>query len=1489
MKRPALCLAFLIFNLSFLISSLANAQSPVITTFSPASGAIGSSVTITGTGFSATANQDIVFFGATQAAVTAAGATSLTVTVPVGATYQYISVTNLAVNLTAYSAQPFIVTLAGNIAFANKQDFTTGTNPFSLGIGDIDGDGKPDLAVANNGSNTVSVIRSTSTSGTVSFAAKVDLTTGTQPYSVSIGDIDGDGKPDLAVANFSSNTVSVLRNTSTSGTVSFASKVDLTTGTQPYSVSIGDIDGDGKPDLAVANESSNSVSVIRNTSTSGIISFASKVDLTTGTGPVSVSIGDIDGDGKPDLAVANYNSNNVSIIRNTSVSGTVSFASKVDLTTGAGPYSVSIGDIDGDGKSDWAVANLGSNTVSVFRSTSTPGNLSFAASADFVTGTSPYSVSIGDIDGDGKPDLAVANLGSNTVSVFHSTSASGTVNFASKVDFTTGLQPYSVSIGDIDGDGKPDLAVAYNGGNTISVLQQSTAITITSFSPASGVIGSSVTITGTGFSTTANQDIVFFGATQATVTAASTTSLTVTVPTGATYQYISVTNLAINLTAYSDQPFIITLAGNIAFADKQDFTIGGQPYLVSIEDIDGDGKSDLAVANGSSNTVSVIRNTSTSGIISFAAKVDLATGTAPESASIGDIDGDGKPDLVVPNNGSNTVSVIRNTSTSGIISFAAKVDLATGANPTHPVSIDDIDGDGKPDLAVANWSSNTVSVIRNTSTSGNLSFAAKVDLTTGTNPVFVSIGDIDGDGKPDLAVVNYNSSTVSVLRNTSASGIVSFAAKVDFTTGTNPYSVSIGDIDGDGKADLVVANNGSNTISVIRNTSTSGTVSFAAKVDFTTGAAPLSVSIGDIDGDGKPDLAAANSGSNTVSVIRNTSTSGTVSFASKVDFITGASPYSVSIGDIDGDGKPDLAVTDQGNNTVSVIRQEDLPQGSLTANGPLCSSGTGQLTWTATSGTGLFTVVYNDGTADQTAANVSSGVPFNVFTNPVTNTTTYTLVSVTYPNNATRTSGFTGPSATITVNTPPNFTCPVDQTANTSAGSCTAAVSYSATSVTGSPAPTFTYSFGGATTGSGSGTGSGSAFNQGVTEVILTASNTCGTPPTCSFSVTVTDNVNPTITAPANVNAATNAGCTATAVSLGTPVAADNCSVASVTNDAPSIFALGTTTVTWTVTDGNANKATATQTVTISDNINPTITAPSNVNATTNAGCTATAVSLGTPITADNCSVASVTNDAPSAFALGSTIVTWTVTDGSGNTATAAQTVMVTDNSNPTITAPVNVIVCNGSAIVLGTPATADNCSVASVANDAPGTYPLGNTTVTWTVTDGSGNTATATQTVTVNLLPDVTTNLSGAIVTANQTGASYQWLDCNNSNSPIAGAIGQSYTATANGDYAVVVTLSSCLDTSACVNVSVTGINETKNNDQLRVFPNPSNGVFAIRSTSAGVYSIMNELGQSVRSFKLDPADQYTVTIENLGNGIYFIVGFNNNRMAGKKIVVAK
>jgi gliding motility-associated-like protein len=947
---------------SILRNKISEPIPPAITSITPAYGPIGTAVTITGTNFSTTPVNNIVWFGAVQATVTEATTTQLTVTVPAGTTYQPITVT---VNgLTAYSDAPFNVTFSGThiidaTAFASKVDLTTGSSPSYTSISDIDGDGKADLIVTNNGSNTVSVYRNISTSGSLSagsFAPGIDFSTGTNPSCVTTGDIDGDGKQDIIVTNWGSSTISIFRNTSTSGSItngSFAAKVDFATGSDPDDIAVGDIDGDGRPDIAVINIISGTVSIFRNTSSPGSItsgSLAARIDFATGSSPTGVAIGDIDGDGKQDIAISNYGSNSVSIFRNISTSGSISagsFAPKVDFTTGTNPKGVIINDIDGDGKPDLTVLNYSDMTLSVFRNTSISGSItsgSFDTRIDFTTGLNPCSFTISDINGDSKPDLSVINNGDNTVSIFSNTSTSGSItsgSFAAKIDFISGNNPRNLNVGDLDGDGRQDLIVTNYNINTVSVLQNTISFSvpippvITSFTPTSGPIGSVVAIAGTNFSATAANNIVWFGAVQTTVTAASATELTVTVPTGATYQPITVT--VNGLTAYSSKPFIVTFPSTqiidaTTLAIKVDFTTEASPNGIAIGDIDCDGKPDLVIANTLSDIVSVYRNISTSGSISagsFSAKVDFATGAFPHGVAIGDIDGDGKPDLVVTNFTSNTVSVYRNTSTSGSLSagsFAVRVDLPTGMHPQN-VAIGDIDGDGKPDIAVTNNGDDIVSIFRNTTAPGSItagSFAARVDFPTGTGsgPWGIIIRDMDGDDKPDLVVTNNKSNSISVYRNTSTPGSITLSSLFPITA-TTPLGIAIGDIDGDGKPDLVVTYINYNTVMVIRNTSTSGLISFDNRIDLTTGSSPTGVAIGDIDGDGKQDIVISNYGSNSVSIFRNISTPGSISagsFAAKVDFNTGLTPSGIAIGDIDGDGKPDLVAANSGSYTVSVLR-----------------------------------------------------------------------------------------------------------------------------------------------------------------------------------------------------------------------------------------------------------------------------------------------------------------------------------------------------------------------------------------------------------------------------------------------------------------------------------------------------------------------------------------------------------------------------------------
>src|SRR5689334_15209410 len=224
------CVVVLI--LAVALGGTAAAQVPQIVSVAPAAGPVGTQVTIAGSGFSPVPSRDIVRFGAVRASVVGASATSITAIVPVGATFEPVTVT--AESLSCSSPAPFLVTFtsldtldAGS--FAPKADVGV-RDPYNLALCDVDGDGRTDIVVSNQFDSTLSVYRNISVPGTLgagSFAAPVVLRVGDRPVGIAAGDLDGDGRPDLAVTNYNSSSVSVLRNLSTPGTIAFGTHVDL--------------------------------------------------------------------------------------------------------------------------------------------------------------------------------------------------------------------------------------------------------------------------------------------------------------------------------------------------------------------------------------------------------------------------------------------------------------------------------------------------------------------------------------------------------------------------------------------------------------------------------------------------------------------------------------------------------------------------------------------------------------------------------------------------------------------------------------------------------------------------------------------------------------------------------------------------------------------------------------------------------------------------------------------------------------------------------------------------------------------------------------------------------------------------------------------------------------------------------------------------------------------------------------------------------------
>jgi hypothetical protein len=326
----------------------------------------------------------------------------------------------------------------------------------------------------------------------------------------------------------------------------------------------------------------------------------------------------------------------------------------------------------------------------------------------------------------------------------------------------------------------------------------------------------------------------------------------------------------------------------------------------------------------------------------------------------------------------------------------------------------------------------------------------------------------------------------------------------------------------------------------------------------------------------------------------------------------------------------------------------------------------------------------------------------------------------------------------VTDNIAPVITCPATASLSTDAGLCTSSLSIGTpTAIDNCLAATITGPF------------PAGPYSLGTTTVIWSASDAAGNSATCSQTVIVTDNELPTIICPGNQTQTADAGACSAVINLTTPTFADNCGVAStISNHSSSTFPVGTTTITWIVTDVNGNTSTCNQTVTIIDNEAPSISCAAAVSLNNDLGNCSAVVTITAPTVGDNCAVATtVNNHTSTTYPLGISTVQWIVTDIYGNSNSCSQTVTVIDNEAPSITCAGNVVINNDAGlclaiITLTSPTVGDNCGVATTVSDhALTTYPVGTTTVLWTVTDIHGNTNTCNQTVTVtdNEAPSIT------------------------------------------------------------------------------------------------------------------------------------------------------
>ena len=782
--------------------------------------------------------------------------------------------------------------------------------------------------------------------------------TGSVPDGIAVGDLNGDGVPDIVTADAGSDAISVLLGNK-DGT--YQPRKVYKTGQNPSSVALADLDGDGKLDIIVTNNDDNTVTIWWG---NGDGTFTTSSLLTTGSGPHRIAVGDIDGDGHLDIAVVNWTGTSATLFYG---DGQRHFTTQTINSWGA-PDSIALGDLNGDGKLDVVI---GGEKETVYLNA---GNRQFGKSANYTPGFHSDVVVIADFNHDGKGAVISASQHESVVNILYN-KGDGTLD-----DNTNDIITYGISGGatnliyqDVNGDNIPDLIIGYSTGADISVL-----------------IGTA--------------DGHFLARADSVITAAT--------------DHIAMTRLSssnnVDLVGSSSSTNTVVLFfGNpgIALSAPVPFTVGISPTGIAVGDLNNDGNPDLVTANTVDNTVSVLLGSANGN---YGSRTDFSVGTSPRRVRLADFDDDGNLDAATANSGSGNVTVLLGTGT-GI--FGHQSSIAAGTSPTD-LAIANLngakDGKGNPiqDLAVADPGSGQMLTLIN---NGSGSFTAGPVLAVSGTPFAIAAGDLEGNGNQDLVVTEATAGKVAVLHN---DGTGNFSLLAEYAVGANPQAVTIADFNGakDGSGnpilDIAVANFGSGTVSILMNNGTGtftlkGTVTLIGKgstvSNVPTSVQPINIFAADMNDDGQLDLVTTNN-EGSISILIG---DGQGDFASQSTLSDASGPSQTVAADMNGDKRLDLATADKTTSTVTVrlTSATNAPQasdvsigldthnasfitGTLSASSPTGGSVVYQLLSTPANGT--VTLV-------DSAAGTFKYTPTSGFTG--TDTFTYEALNGTVPSN----------------------------------------------------------------------------------------------------------------------------------------------------------------------------------------------------------------------------------------------------------------------------------------------------------------------------------------------------------------------------------------------------------------------------------------------------------------------------------------------------------
>jgi hypothetical protein len=677
-------------------------------------------------------------------------------------------------------------------------------------------------------------------------------------------DLNGDGKPDIVETDSTTSRVIVLLNDGSGRPV--VSKA-YAVGTAPGSVTAADVNGDGRPDLIVANGGSDNVSILLNL---GAGQFGDALNFAAGLGPSDIAVADVNADGKTDLIIAGSGANangRLSILLGDGT-GSFSYAPNSPMIIAGQAYQVAVADFNSDGKLDVVLATL------------TNGYFEFAGDGTGRLGTptqiynpSGFGVKTADFNADGKPDLAIGTFNGAGILL-----GNGSGGFSTPVitEHEGKSRLVAIAIADVDGDGKLDVAAVADGPGGVTYFK------------GDGSGGLTVTpsyLTGRTALTIALGDLDGDG----------------------------------DLDIVSGESILTNIGGGVFAAARAAYPLAGSgnsaPSYLTLGDFNGDGRMDMAVGYSPltsplTGAIGVLLK-DTSGNFTRAPVINFFGGTTLRGIVAADFNKDGKTDLAVPESVSTPFSfVVAVYISNGNGTFAAPTTINIGSASSDLIA-GDFNNDGNPDLLLANVSGNLTPLLGNGS--GGFSFGT---VTGGGFFGPIAAANLNGDASLDLIATDLSGQHLFTLMGT---GSGSFTNIRSFAITGDSGGIAVGDFNADGKADVAIAtqplNNGAGDghVSVLLGDGTGG---LSTAVDYPAGAMPAAIGTADFDGDGRLDLAVANTNSSTIAVY---SGDGAGAFRNPVSFPISGAPLDLVVSDFDGDSRPDIATGLRGSRAVGLM------------------------------------------------------------------------------------------------------------------------------------------------------------------------------------------------------------------------------------------------------------------------------------------------------------------------------------------------------------------------------------------------------------------------------------------------------------------------------------------------------------------------------------------------------------------------------------------